>query len=475
MRPLELVLAALGAAAAGFIGTAIPSRGAVVLGWVLLPAVALLVLLEPAIGMLLVTAVTPLENALVLASGVTAIAALGLLVVGVWLVRRLVRRESWQPLIDTSVFKALIIFLGLILASSVWAKDPAETYGGLFQLVRLSAWCLLIADLAGSWKRIDLLARALVVGGLFACALTIQQFFVGGFYRAGDEIAGGPNGTAAALVIIMPFAFYLLRAQSGHVWRLVGLLYVGLGCIAVGVTFSRMSFIVLPLVLLVQYRNMITQNTKRAWLILIPTIAVIVAASVIPLDRVLQRAETITPYVQDSVGVESDDPAVVADRTVLYRISLSMFQDHPFLGVGYANYRKFSGVYKSRVKGGDIFPGRPSSHTSYLGLLAELGLPGAAAWLAILGVTLRNLAAALPRLSGPWAARQRLLAEAVLYSFLLEIVYGWTINIHREKVFWMLIALALVIRRLACEAGEPSKTTGDPFSSAPASVPVVVR
>lgn len=448
---IEIALIGLGIVIAGLIGLAGPRGRPELLG--LLPVLvgALLVLSKPVLGMLLVTAGIPLQNLVVFGGEWTGLMFLGAFVAGAWLLGKLVRRDSWQPLVSTTLFKATISLLLLALASTLWAEYPFEAFSGLLQLVRLLVWGLLVMDLASSWDRIDWLAKLLTLGAVVASILTIQQFFVGGLRRAGEEIAGGPNGTAAILVTILPFAFYLIRSQGSRLWRLFGSLCVILASLAVLVTFSRSSYLLLPLAVLAHYWEAIRGRGGRGWLILMVGVAVIVAMTVIPLDLIRERAQTILPYVRSTL-VGSDETSEVSPRGYAWRAGLALFQDHPILGAGYANYRflvkRYGFVVPSYAYPYGLGPAG-SPHSSYVGIMAELGVIGLALWIGVLGIALRNLAVSWSTLARTKPSTQFLLVQAVTYSFLLEIAYGWAIIIHQEKLCWLLLGLSVVIRRLA--------------------------
>lgn len=445
----EVVLTGLALVIAVLLGPAVTNRGAEVFAWLGLPFGGLLVLLRPVLGMFSVAATLPLENMAMFGEGVTLTRALGMGVFGLWLLSKLVRRESWQPILTPSVVKATICLLVFMLASALWARDSSLTLVAVFSILSLSLWSLLVADLASSWHLIAWLAKLLVIAALVAAILTIQQYFVGGARRAGGGIAGGVNATAYALVTVVPFAFYLIRAQEGRLWRSLGSLYLTLASVGVAVAFSRTSYVMFTLAVLVQYRERISGRSRRGWLLLLAGVSVIVL-SLTPLDLISERFQTIVPYVRSAITGETYEEDSMAFRGFLYRVGFAIFRDHPLIGIGYGSFGRAYAEYQYYVPGGLYFPdAEKSSHSAYLGYLVELGLPGLLLWTVILGIVLHNLIIALSTLSRTKPSMQGFLVQAVTYSFLLQLGYGFARPVHREKLFWLLLGLSVAVRRLA--------------------------
>ena len=455
---IKLALVGLAITMAGLLGLAVPAKGAEVLAAPIILFAALLFLIRPVLGMLLIAATIPLENLIVFGGEVTATRVLGMGVFGLWLSRKLLRRESWQAVLASPLFIVTISLLGFAVASALWAEYPAEVFDGSLSLFRLFLWGVLVADLANSWDRIAWLVKGLVMFGLGAAILTIQQYLGGSdslALRAGANIAGGINNTALVLVIIIPFAFYLIRAREGQPWRLFGMLYVTLATFAVTVTFSRMSLIMLALLLSAQFWETLRGPGGRGWLILLAGIILVAAVTMIPKselgERLLTRVQTIEPYLSSSLA--ENDAGLLSSRGYHIRVGLAIFQDHPLVGAGYDNFGQlFLHDYQFRVDGAHKIWGSPRSpHGSYNGFLADLGLIGLALWLGVVAIALRNLAIARSIFASTKPSRRFLLVQAVTYGLLLQVAYGFFANVHGEKLVWLLLGLSVAVRYLAIQ------------------------
>lgn len=453
-QPVVVGLAIVGA---GLLGLAVPSYGMIVLGALFLAAMALVLLTKPTLGLFILTATLPLESVGRLGPGLTTTKILGVIVFGMWLLYKLLHRESWQPVVSTNLFKASIALLSLGLLSLVWATYPSSSYRGLLQLVQLLLWSALIMDLADSWDRVLWLVRILMMAALTAVILVLAQYFVGEVNRAGAGITGGINKTSALIVTVIPFAFYFIRAQGSRLWRSVGLLYLLLTPVAVLVTFARQSYLLMPLAVLTQYWETIKGRTGRNALFMLTALILVVAAVLVSqnavVDQVQRRIETIVPYVNSWITGEKamfyGRKYKSSGRGLHWRVGFTIFQDYPLLGAGYGNYGQHFLAYQYQVPGFDRYIDHARSpHSSYVGILADLGILGLVLWLVVLGVGVWNLKVA-------WSTAKTKcpqyfwLVQAVTYSTVLQILYGFAHNIHTQKLFWLLMALTVVIRRLA--------------------------
>lgn len=451
-----MVLVAAAVFMASMLGLALPSQGAEVLAVPILLFGGLLLLVHPVFGMLLIAATIPLENLVMFGDEqVTLTRILGTVVFGAWLSRKLLLRESLESVLSTRFFRVTVVLLALALASGLWATYTLDVFSGVYTLFQLFLWSLLVIALANTWDRIEWLAKALVMAGLVTAILTIQQYLTGNVFtgRAGEGIAGGFNNTAQILVTIVPFAFYLIRARLGWQWGLVSALCVILSLFAVALTFSRMGFIMLTLILFVEYWETIRAHTGRGLLVLITGLTLVIAVAVFHKsevgERLQRRAQSIAPYLQESIG--QNDTGYLSARGYHTRVGLAIFQDHPLLGAGYDNYRRlFLSVYQFRVPGSDSIYGSPRSpHGTYVGFLADLGIVGFALWIGVLGIVLRNLHVAWSILSKTRPSKHYLLVRAVTYAFLLQVAYAWYANVHLEKLVWLLLGLSVAVRLLA--------------------------
>jgi O-antigen ligase len=137
-------------------------------------------------------------------------------------------------------------------------------------------------------------------------------------------------------------------------------------------------------------------------------------------------------------------------RAYGWRVGAQMVREAPLLGVGYNNFGQLFLAYQLEVPGSpQIFDKPRSPHSSYVGIVAELGLIGAALWIVLLGVAFRNLLLAGRRTTADGAPARFFLVQAVGNVLLLQVLYGWALNSHMNKNFWFILGLSVVLHQLA--------------------------
>jgi O-antigen ligase len=446
----RLLFAGLCGASAVLIGAAVPAYGALVVAALLAAAGAAAVVRRPVLGLGLLVATIPLSSLLVVGS-VSFARLVGAGIVGVWLVRRLAVRASWQPLLTSSVVQVCIAILAFAIVSLLWSAYPNDTFIGLLQLVLLVLLCAVVIDQTTSWQRLELVIRVLVVAGIAASLVVLEQYYLSGARRAGRGVAGGINGTAATLVTIVPFAWHLLHTATRPFWRGAGATYMVLGMVAVAVTFSRSSYLLLPFVIaaLVLTSGSIARTSAR-----VVALAVLlgVAAPFVPHTRLVERIATIGPVVAQRLSLNSD-PSFQDSRGFHWAVGWAMFRDRPIGGVGYNNYaRLFRDVYQYRVEGStgatNIYGSLRDPHSSHIAFLATGGVIGVILWLALLALVLRGVVASWKTVAPfrGYAVRSRVIAVAAALG--LQVLYGWTLTVHQDRLFWLVVGLAVATARL---------------------------
>jgi len=450
------------------VAAAVPAA-ALLLG-VLLGAVV--VVRQPLIGVLFFAATVPLANLLVFQGG-TFTRLIGMGVFAGWGIHKILYRESWNRVFRSPLVLPATLFVAWVALSMLWASYPTLTYSGTITIVQLFALALLLIDTLDSWKRTEWCIRVLIAAALATSILVLWQYFVGGAHRAGDNLAGGQNETAMLLVTLLPFAFYMIRSEQSHFWKLLGISYFLIASLAVLLSFSRMNMLLLPIVILSQFWLTLRHGRGRPWLAIATAGVVVVALLYAPWQQLERRAESILPYLRASVENPGGRGAAESSaRGYHLRVGFAIFADHPVLGVGYRNYGEyFRRLYQFEVEGNEqLLDTIRSPHSSTVGIMADLGLVGLGLWVWLLGLgiyasfrawrTLRRIA---------HRSDSFLLVQAVTSAYLLQaIAYPWYTPNQDQKLFWMILALTIVIYRLSEELAARSGARSAGFAVASA-------
>lgn len=428
-----------------------------------------LLIVHPVLGLFLLALTIPLESTLML--GGRSVAALtGMAVVMAWGTQKLLRRESLVALVSPGLVQVAIGLLLFASLSVLWAVHTQVVRGPVVLLGQLIVLCVVVWDLASSWNRVGWVLKLVVLGATLAALLTIEQYFIGGARRAGEGVIGGVNRTAVTLVTILPFAFYLFRSNETAFWRLLGLSYIGLAAIAVAGTFSRMNFLLYPLVVAIHLALMAKTRGGRRRVVVLLGAGLVIAMWFLPMEAVRQRFDTITPYISQTVGGDESSESYTT-RGFVVRLGLEMFKDRPLVGYGYHNYYYMVQSYQWSVPGnpyGFLTYGK-SPESSYVYFLANLGIVGFLLWLSLLGIALTYIYAAWRTVRDP-TSREAFLVQAVGIAVGLQLLYGLYDEVHQAKIVWVLFGLAMAVSRLA--KPQMMRSRSDPRQLRPAGVEV---
>jgi O-antigen ligase len=241
-------------------------------------------------------------------------------------------------------------------------------------------------------------------------------------------------------------------------------------------TFSRMSMLMIPVIVLIECLYSFRSRQGRVAMVAFGVIAIAVGLRVAPQDAILERIETIGPYLEATLQGGSDDLDTTSSRGFHIRVALAVFRDHPIIGAGHMGYGVlFRDEYQFEVPGRDMLYVRTrSSHGSFWGFLADFGVVGTALW----SLGLLAAAAAL------WKAQQhlrrvripppdsRLLVHAVSVVLFAQVAFMIYAEIHARKTFWVILGLAAALERLAArEAAAHAEEVESPRAESPGTRP----
>jgi O-antigen ligase len=185
---------------------------------------------------------------------------------------------------------------------------------------------------------------------------------------------------------------------------------------------------------------LVRNPADRMRLFALGAVAMVVIAF-LPVDRVAARIDTIAPYVAGTIDTGASGETHTT-RGFLFWSSLAMFQERPFLGVGYENFGFHLGYYQWDIPGAwRVFgEAHASPHGSHHGLLANLGLAGGIVWVFLWVGAVSTLRRAW-RVLHPEDADARLMVQALSVTLGIFFLYGFSGDIHQSKIFWLVLGL----------------------------------
>lgn len=352
----------------------------------------------------------------------------------------------------------LVLYLLAMAVSSQLAMDRDASVTALVAFVTegLLVYVLVVRVVTTPTRLRRMLAVLLGVGAMVA-ALAVAQTLTGRYDidvfglaqtsqaeldrlaadvwgRFDPPRAAGPIGEknffAQTLVVLVPVAV-LLATRGRGLRRVVGAVCTALLLGGVAVTASRGAAVTLLFVLLAMLaaRDLPVRHGLLA--------GVLVVALLAAFPAYRERLATLPGLGGTGVETALEDPAVLGRASSMLG-SWQVFRDHPLVGVGPGNYALHHEAAATEV-GLRVVEGR-EPHSLYLGLAAETGALGLAAFLGMAMATHVGLVRARRRVM---AMAPEYLPDVVAlqYALLAYMVSGLFLHLAYERYLWLWFAL----------------------------------
>jgi O-antigen ligase len=270
-------------------------------------------------------------------------------------------------------------FLLWALVTAIFAVSPGTAFEELIERLKSLVIFLVVMNALRTPQQL----RSYMLLILFAFLIypargTLQNYVTGNTYMGRaiwNQIYSNPNDLAAITLLTMGMALAIstVRTQSSRVrWAVA--LFVPVMLTIVLLTQSRGVFIGL----LVGFGPTVLARMRKRPSIAAPVlVAVCVAAVLVPVAA-WHRFENIPKVFSSGTIAVADPYGSAAQRLDILKSAWHIFTSHPVLGVGIGCYNEANASYAPQL-------GRRDPHNTYLGLAAEMGLPGLLLWLGLVG------------------------------------------------------------------------------------------
>lgn len=373
----------------------------------------------------------------------------------------LFRRESVPPWLKTAVILGVYGLVGF--SSLLYAQSSGVVLGSLENYAKDGLIALVIVLVLRDGRTLRRTVWSLLLAALFLSVLTTYQQLTStfennywGFAQAATEqivtgtsdyrIAGplSPNYYALVLIIIVPLAMDRLWHEKNTLLRLLAGITLFTTTISIIFTYSRGGFLALVVVAGLMLWH---QRTK-------PIIVVaIVVAALIGVQFLPAQYKDRLNVLADLSGAVSGEGTAVDDSSLRGRQSeiiaaWQMFGDHPFIGVGLANYNRNYLDYAEHL-GLDTRGQERSAHSLYLEIAAETGLIGIIAFGLILVTAFQHLYLANQIFLENGQRDYSYITWALGVGLVGYLTGSLFLHLSYARYFWMLIGLVIATRYVA--------------------------
>lgn len=342
----------------------------------------------------------------------------------------------------------LILFLVLSVLSTLFSPHPDYSLRYLQEFAKTLIVSYLLSVLITTEADFRLVITVIALSlGLEAAKQGWAQLVLNPGAANNNTIPflGDNNLVAVGMAMLLPIVGALSTTSTG--WKKRAWQFLGIGVLYRGVsTFSRGGLLaVFAVGLMYLWRS---PNKFRTVFAFAVAIALILPA--LP-PEYWDRMSTINAPAE-----ERDESQ--QGRLHFWNVAVAMANDHPFLGVG---HRGFEASYNRYDSSGGLFGRDRAVHSSWFGILSEVGYPGMALFVLIIFSSLmacRKVRRAARRGEIPDSlGRYAIGFEASLASF---VVGGTFVSFHYSEMLWHFFALTMALERAAITAAEARRSAG---------------
>ena len=338
-----------------------------------------------------------------------------------------------QPLRLPAVAALSIALVVWALLGMVATQYPAAVVDAVSDFAKVSAVIFVASNVIVTRARF----RAFVVGCLILFVLfplrgTIFSFFI---YHgdvqgraAWNFIYSNPNDLAGLCLLQLSLAIGVLAVEQRGWVRQGTKFAIGLLVLVIVLTQSRGAIIGLAAFGVIGGKKYF-KSMKAIFSIL----ALAVLVYLIAPDSVWRRFSTI----KDATKTEVLDPELVdlatrqdqsssQQRLAIWDVATTIVAENPLMGVGLGAYPSAHYVVAQRPQFDRLARGFRDTHSTYLNIMAETGIPGFAIFAAMVMLTLKTARSARKKMEAraPALSLQLFNMEVGLYGYLVAAIWG---------------------------------------------------
>ncbi len=367
-----------------------------------------------------------------------------------------------QMLLTNRALFWMLVYLAAMIASAIFSRDPAQSVERVlgFFLEGIVLYFLILNTV----RTPALLRKAtwtIIAAGVFMGSLSLYQSATGDYTNsfggmaqisngmvnaeeAGGEADGrhrlcGPLGEqnryAQVMVVLLPLAVSLAWTERSRKMRLLAALACMPILSAVLLTYSRGAFV--SIVVAIAVMMYLHRTTIVPFLIVISVFGLLVTVT---MPEYVYRITSMSGVSALAAGEEKDADSSMRGRATENLAAINIFLDHPLLGAGPGQAKIYITAYGNEV-GFKKLDGPRRAHSMYLEELADTGLIGFAAFMAIALGTVQQLA----RIRRYWAQRRTdfgLVATGFLLAIVAYLCSATFLHLSYQRYFWLLLAMA---------------------------------
>jgi probable O-glycosylation ligase (exosortase A-associated) len=276
---------------------------------------------------------------------------------------------NWQ-------IKSYLVLLFLCTMSAFGAISPGMTLKALIVMAKTLAVFFIIFSVVNTLPRLKNLIWTYIALHLVLGVMAFGLFFTTGQRNFGDlgaSFLGDENDSAMALLVMIPYAYFMLGQTRSKLWRMAMIVSMVISSAAVLYSFSRGAFLGYSAMMLYMCAR---SQRKVAGFFAIA--ALFIALVMLMPSEWYDRIESIQNYSSEGSA---------QGRLDAWKGGVQMMLDSPIFGVGLGNFNRTYGTLYNTIN-----TRWTAAHSMYVQFIAELGVPGLIFIVTVILLTFRTLA-----------------------------------------------------------------------------------
>jgi O-antigen ligase len=380
----------------------------------------------------------PWETAITFSGLGTITRMVGFGAAGVWIVSVLITGKLRKL---HAYHIAVLLFMLFNVASIFWTVSYDLTMTRVKTYLQLAILTWFLWDLITTPGSLRLAMQIFIFGAYLTIISQLMNLSSGRIisaYETGRYSGAGQNANEFSLILSLtiPLAWYLATSQKpgkGTIFlKIVNIAYIPLALLATILTASRTALVTdIPGLLYIAATLNKIKLVYRALVVMVVLVAFGVIGPLIP-QATFDRLSTIG----DSIAGND-----LGGRTRLWSGSLSIFLEHPVLGIG-SNALSAPGQLRSY------------SHNTFLSVMAELGLVGFILFFAVLAIVVYEAVKQPKPFSTLWIT--------IIAVWLIGV---FTLTWEYTKATWFFLGMVIISAAIYSQSEQPVETSLLPVST----------
>lgn len=378
-----------------------------------------------------------------------------------WILKRVLGYRSetlWGLLPKTGLNKALGIFIAVNILSVVFSASQGLSLRAFFgKELKFLAIYFMIVEVINNKKRLKSILLTIIASVVLISIDAGVQYFTKIDFLRGNHFGEtsfcasfySATGFAAWLIIMIPLLIGIIAVNifANKKLKIFLFILVIVQLLYLLKTYSRgawLGFIIAAIVMVYFTKNNISLRIKILFLslavcLLATYLFLLHSLSVTAKEDIQAKFKFSQPISQRIKSIPQINQGSNLVRVMLWKESLRITRDYPFVGCGLNTYSIVARNYKSFAEGG-IYP-----HNSYLQMAAETGLLGLLAFLWLLFTFFKTGMRHLKQ-------RRNTLALGLLSGILAFLVHAFFdthfYSLQLVVLFWYMLGLTIAVINL---------------------------